>query len=222
PSCTASGSRFPSTSFADSLPDNFAASRKTKKTSGPFLHSSISASTAGSAATCPSPASTGRSCSSPPLSACASAQRTHSRISAIDFQSRELQSLGRSRDLRDFGDGHRHGAQDLQRRPHSDEAGRATSAASAGKNGSPPEPNQPALPLQHAEFRFVAGALRSRYSPRADHQAGQNSPPPFEQLRFFRASKRRSRVHRQLSRHRGRALRSRQAASREGTGARIS
>ena len=62
---------------------------------------------------------------------------------------------------------------DLQQRPHPDQAGGAGAAAAARPHGGAAEPDQSALPVQHAEFDFVAGALRSRHGARSDHQAGQ-------------------------------------------------
>ena len=77
----------------------------------------------------------------------------------------------------------------------------------------------PALPVQHAELGFLAGAPRSRLGARDDREAGQHSAPPAAQGRLVRAAARGGRIPRRLSRHRGGALRPRQTEGGEGTGA---
>jgi hypothetical protein len=65
------------------------------------------------------------------------------------------------RDLRYLGDGHRNRTQDLQRRAHPDQTGRAGAVASARAHGSAAEPDQSSFSFQHSEFDFFSGAFRS-------------------------------------------------------------
>src|SRR5438876_11442678 len=90
------------------------------------------------------------------------------------------------RDLSDGSDGGGHGTENLQQRPHPDKTGGAGTAVVAGSDGGIAESNQSALPVQYAEFHFVAGALRSRYGAGDDPETRYHSSPSAAQYGFVR------------------------------------
>src|SRR5208282_2661060 len=102
-------------------------------------------------------------------------------------------------DLPERGHGGGDGTENLQQRPHPNQIGRAGTAAIAGAHGGVAESNQPPFSIQHAEFHFVAGALRSRYGAGNDRETRYHSSPPAAHYGFVRSATRGSGVHRQLS-----------------------
>src|SRR5437016_3702390 len=124
------------------------------------------------------------------------------KLSASDFQRRKPgQSLGGGSDLRCIGDCDRYRAEDFQQRSYTDQAGRTRTAVAPRAHGGTAEPGQSAFSVQHAEFDFVAGALRSGQGARGDLQTGYDFAPPPEFERGLCAAARGVRVHRQLSGH---------------------
>src|SRR3954470_24115001 len=59
--------------------------------------------------------------------------------------------------LRQYRDGGRYPAEDLDQHAHRDEARGVRASAAASAHGSAAEPDQSALSVQYAEFCFVAG-----------------------------------------------------------------
>src|SRR5437879_4208909 len=89
------------------------------------------------------------------------AYRALALLAKSDLQPGKPEFVGRSGDLRNLGHGDWHGAEDLQQRPNSDQARGAGAFAASCPYGGPAKPDQSTFPVQHAQFRFLAGTLRS-------------------------------------------------------------
>ena len=113
----------------------------------------------------------------------------------------------------------RHGAlrgdadQDLEQRAHRAPAAGAGEAAARREDRGARQPDQPALPVQHADVDLVADPHPAGNRAHADHQAVGAAPPPDAQHRSLRHAARGARVDRRVPRHRGRPLRAAAAGS---------
>ncbi len=134
------------------------------------------------------------------------------RLPASPLRAPRRQSLAAGAGLALRTDRRWHRAQGLEYASRRNVARRAETA----RAGSPPRrlaaPDQPSFPVQHAQLHRLAGAQPAGVGPQDDRQAGQYSARPAQGTRRLRSAARGAKVYRRLPRHRGGALRRRQAA----------
>ena len=106
--------------------------------------------------------------------------------------------------------------QDLEQRAHRAPAAGAGKAADGGARRGARQPDQPALPLQHADLDLVADPIAAGNGADADRQAVGPAAPAAAQPGALRHAARRARSDRRVPRHREHPLRP-EAAHREST-----
>ena len=103
--------------------------------------------------------------------------------------------------------------QDLEQRAHRASPAGAGEAAARREDRSARQPDQPALPVQHADVDLVADPHAAGNGAHADHEAVGPAAAPDAQHRSFRHAARGARIDRRVPRHRGRPLRAAAARS---------
>ena len=111
------------------------------------------------------------------------------------------------------GAGRRDADQDLEQRAHRTSAAGAGKAAARGEDRSAQEPDQSALPVQHAGVDLIAHPVAARHRAHAHHQAVGPAAPADPQPPAFRHAARGTRIDRRVPRHRGRAVRAEAAGA---------
>ena len=97
--------------------------------------------------------------------------------------------------------------QDLEQRAHRAPAAGAGEAAARGEDRGAREPDQPALPVQHADVDLLAHPHAAGDGAHAHHEAVGPAAPAAAQHGSLRHAARGARVDRRVPRHRGRPLR---------------
>ena len=97
--------------------------------------------------------------------------------------------------------------QDLEQRAHRTSSAGTGKAVARRQDRGARQPDQPALPVQHADLHLVADPDAAGNGADADHEAVGPASPPAARHRSLRHAARRTGVDRRVPRHRSRALR---------------